>query len=205
MNRAEWEDRHRATLESQQESNPLTAMPLLVSQMQRVPPGRALDLACGVGRNTIWLAERGWHVTAVDRSETAIASVRSAAEGRALPVDAFVADLETGEFQITPGAWDLIVICNYLQRDLFEPAKRGLALEGRLIASALLATADTDAGTLQSGVAAVGDLGGQRFRVQPGELRAYFHDCEILEYEEDPPRPATPSHRSARISVRRKS
>lgn len=36
------------------------------------PPGRALDLACGEGRNALWLAGRGWHVTAVDFSAVAL-------------------------------------------------------------------------------------------------------------------------------------
>jgi 2-polyprenyl-3-methyl-5-hydroxy-6-metoxy-1,4-benzoquinol methylase len=34
----------------------------------KLPPGRALDLACGNGRNAIWLAEQGWDVTAVDQA-----------------------------------------------------------------------------------------------------------------------------------------
>jgi SAM-dependent methyltransferase len=37
-----------------------------------LPPGRAVDLACGEGRNAIWLAERGWQVTAVDFSQVAL-------------------------------------------------------------------------------------------------------------------------------------
>jgi SAM-dependent methyltransferase len=45
-----------------------------------LPPGRALDLGCGEGGDAVWLAENGWHVTAVDVSETALA--RAAAEAR---------------------------------------------------------------------------------------------------------------------------
>jgi SAM-dependent methyltransferase len=45
-----------------------------------LPPGRALDLGCGEGGDAVWLAEKGWHVTAVDVSETALA--RAAAEAR---------------------------------------------------------------------------------------------------------------------------
>jgi SAM-dependent methyltransferase len=37
-----------------------------------LPPGRAVDLAAGEGRNAVWLADRGWHVTAVDFSQVAI-------------------------------------------------------------------------------------------------------------------------------------
>ena len=41
-------------------------------ELQELPPGRALDLACGEGRNARWLAKRGWQVTAVDFSPVAI-------------------------------------------------------------------------------------------------------------------------------------
>ena len=45
-----------------------------------LPPGRALDLACGEGRNARWLAERGWQVTAMDFSPVAIEKGRRLAE-----------------------------------------------------------------------------------------------------------------------------
>jgi 2-polyprenyl-3-methyl-5-hydroxy-6-metoxy-1,4-benzoquinol methylase len=60
--------------------------------MQNVPPGRALDLACGSGRHSRWLAERGWQVTGIDREQ---------------------ADLEAHEYRVEPGAWDLIVCWLY--------------------------------------------------------------------------------------------
>src|SRR5437868_2094340 len=93
--------------------------PLLVETAAKLKPGRALDLACGKGRNAIWLAEHGWRVTAVDRSSGAIPGV-----------DTHVADLEKHEFQIVEAAWDLIVVSYYLQRDLFERIKRGIAPGG---------------------------------------------------------------------------
>lgn len=50
-------------------------------------PGRALDLACGDGRNAIWLALRGWDVTAVDFSSVAIERARSAADEAGVDID----------------------------------------------------------------------------------------------------------------------
>ncbi|MFL6133228.1 MAG: class I SAM-dependent methyltransferase, partial [Nocardioidaceae bacterium] len=38
------------------------------AELTSLPPGRAVDLAAGEGRNALWLADRGWHVTAVDFS-----------------------------------------------------------------------------------------------------------------------------------------
>jgi SAM-dependent methyltransferase len=45
-------------------------------------PGRALDLGCGEGGDAVWLAERGWHVVALDISDTALQRARAAAEER---------------------------------------------------------------------------------------------------------------------------
>jgi SAM-dependent methyltransferase len=58
-------------------------------------PGRALDLGCGDGRNAIWLAERGWDVTAVDFSSVALDRARRVAAGRGVTVDLRQEDLLT--------------------------------------------------------------------------------------------------------------
>src|SRR4051794_32227091 len=59
-------------------------------------PGRALDVACGVGRHAVFLAELGFHVDAVDVSDVAVARVRAVADERRLPIIAMRADL-TGD------------------------------------------------------------------------------------------------------------
>lgn len=52
-----------------------------------LPPGRAIDLACGEGRNGIWLAQRGWSVTGVDYSHMAIDKARKLAVAAGVEVD----------------------------------------------------------------------------------------------------------------------
>lgn len=52
----------------------------LVAEIADLPPGRALDAGCGHGAETLWLAARGWHVTALDFSASALAHGRSTAE-----------------------------------------------------------------------------------------------------------------------------
>jgi tellurite methyltransferase len=143
--------------------------PLLVETVRKLAPGRALDLACGSGRNAIWLAEHGWQVTAVDRSPMAIPGA-----------DTHVADLEKHEFTIVEGAWDLIVVSYYLQRDLFEPIKRGLRPGGVALAIVHI----FEPGHEQS-----------RFSLNPGELAIYFEGWEILHYREG--QPNDPEHRRA--------
>ena len=92
------------------------------------PARRALDVACGDGRNARWLAELGFAVDAVDVSDVAIAALREAAADRGLRVDARVLDLERDAFPTGP--YDVVVCMSYLQRDLFVPLARALAPGG---------------------------------------------------------------------------
>ncbi len=106
--------------------------PLLVEIAGLLPPGRALDLACGTGRHTLHLARLGWQVTAVDIAPDAIRELRAAAEPN-LAIDTIVADLEKHEFTIEPNAYDLICDFHYLQRDLFPQIREGIRPDGSVI------------------------------------------------------------------------
>ena len=75
-------------------------------------PGRALDLACGEGRNALWLADRGWRVTGVDFSPVAIAKAREAAALRGVAVEWLEADVRA--WAPPPRAFDLVAMA-YLQ------------------------------------------------------------------------------------------
>src|ERR1039457_818433 len=67
----------------------------LVEAVTALPPGRALDLGAGEGRNAIWLAERGWRVTAVDFSAIGLQKARRLAEARGVEVNWTEADLRS--------------------------------------------------------------------------------------------------------------
>ncbi|HWZ32216.1 MAG TPA: methyltransferase domain-containing protein [Bryobacteraceae bacterium] len=161
MDLAGWNDRHRTSVPN------FTPDSLLVSAAQNLPPGRALDLACGAGRNALWLAERGWGVTAVDGSPAAIDILRGEAARRNLTVDSRIADLERGEYTIEPRSWDLVAMCRYLQRDLLETAKSGVVPGGLVIAIVLVV-----------------DRERTKYRLNPGELLHYFEGWEILQFNE---------------------
>jgi SAM-dependent methyltransferase len=75
------------------------------------PPGTAVDLACGEGRNAVWLAERGWTVTGVDFSPVALAKAAHLAEARGVPVKWVHADVTSW---LPPEPVDLVVVA-YLQ------------------------------------------------------------------------------------------
>ncbi|HMN99097.1 MAG TPA: class I SAM-dependent methyltransferase [Miltoncostaeaceae bacterium] len=84
----------------------------LVEQLADLAPGRALDLACGEGRNAIWLARQGWDVTGVDFSGVAIDKARRAAAEAGVTARFVRADL--AEHVPEPGSADLVALM-YLQ------------------------------------------------------------------------------------------
>jgi SAM-dependent methyltransferase len=93
----------------------------LAAESEPLPPGRALDLASGEGRNALWLAERGWEVTAVDFSDVALARGRELAARRGLEVTWVEADVR--RWEPPEGAFDLVVVL-YLQLPAAE--RRGV-------------------------------------------------------------------------------
>ncbi|MFI7677328.1 class I SAM-dependent methyltransferase [Actinophytocola sp. NPDC049390] len=70
-----------------------------------LPPGTALDLGCGGGGDALWLAGRGWRVTAVDISANAVRRLAETAGARGLPVTAARVDLGT---DFPDGTFDLV-------------------------------------------------------------------------------------------------
>jgi tellurite methyltransferase len=139
--------------------------PLVVRAVMNREPGRALDLACGLGRNSLYLAAQGWHVTAVDYSRVALDIVAErAAEG--LDVRPVVADLEAGGFTIEPDSWDLIVDCCFLHRPIFPAIKAGIRPGGLFV-----------------GVFPMSGIN-PAFLMAPGEGRELFAGWTLLHYEE---------------------
>jgi SAM-dependent methyltransferase len=144
----------------------------LVALVAKLPPGKALDLACGAGRHAIVLAENGWDVTAVDNSAVGVEIAKKRAAEKNLKIDFRRADLEGGEFAIEENAFDLICDLFYLQRDLFAAMKNGVKAGGVIVAAIHIYGADEPAG---------------RFSLREGELREFFADFEILHHRESPP------------------
>jgi SAM-dependent methyltransferase len=97
----------------------------VAAELADLPPGHALDLAAGEGRNTVWLAERGWRVTAVDFSRVGLEKGRKLSSARGVDetrVDWIVADLR--DYEPERDAYDLVLIA-YLQ---VSPQLRALVL-----------------------------------------------------------------------------
>jgi SAM-dependent methyltransferase len=103
---------------------------LLIDSAADVAPGRALDLACGAGRNAAWLAGRGWDVVAIDGASEAIRLVRE----QDARIDARVLNLESNApLPFGDATFDLVAILYFLHRPLFAEAKRVLRPGGMLV------------------------------------------------------------------------
>ena len=81
---------------------------LLVEAVEGRPPGRALDVAMGQGRNALFLAQRGWSVTGFDVSETGLAVARTNASKAGVALDAVRSDIDT--FEYGTAQWDLVAL-----------------------------------------------------------------------------------------------
>ncbi len=79
---------------------------ILVDQVESLKPGRALEYGCGTGANAIWLARKGWQVTAVDYSDVAIEKGRRLATEQGLNIEFVVADASSHQPQCQ---YDLIM------------------------------------------------------------------------------------------------
>jgi SAM-dependent methyltransferase len=99
-----WNDRYRSEgLIYGAEPNQFVA-----GALTDLPPGRALDLACGQGRNAVWLAQQRHEVTAVDYSEVALDHATALAEAVGVEVDFVHADLMT--WSPPTAAFDLVLL-----------------------------------------------------------------------------------------------
>jgi SAM-dependent methyltransferase len=111
----------------------------LLEQVQGIPPGRALCLADGEGRNSVFLAGLGFEVTAIDISARGSMKTAALAAERGVEVEAVTADL--AEYDLGSNRWDLIVsIFAHLppdvRRDLHTRLPRSLQPGGTLILEA---------------------------------------------------------------------
>jgi SAM-dependent methyltransferase len=99
----EWDERYAAGRQWSREPNRFFAEAVGALALA---PGRAIDLACGEGRNALWLATLGWDVTAVDFSAVGVERGRAMAAEDGVHVSWVVADL--AGFDLGFGAWDLV-------------------------------------------------------------------------------------------------
>lgn len=124
--------------------------------------GQALDLACGAGREAVWLAHRGLEVIGIDIAEEGLALAAAHAErhGVARRVRLVAADLDDGLPPGCEGPFDVIVACHFRSAILEEAVRTRLRQGGVVVASRL------------SMVGRSGAAVEQAFLAEPGELAA---------------------------------
>ena len=136
--------------------------------------GRALDVACGDGRNALYLAQLGYMVEAIDVSDVAIDALRAtvAARGLTMAITVGVVDLERES--LPAGPYDVIVMTNFLLRDLYEPLQDALTPGGLLVFETLA----------RCHVDELGHSFNPDYLVAPGELAQAFARLEVVDQHE---------------------
>lgn len=179
-----WEERYRteASTGAVERFGPTR---LVVNTALQLPKGQALDLACGSGRNALWLAADGWQVEAVDGSAAAIELLQEGARTAGLAINAHVADLQDPSFLdsgvfLAEAQRDLLIICYYLQRDLIARAQKALRPGGVFLVIVHITEGEEEP---------------TPSRLRPGDLEQYFNGWEILHRYEG--KPDDPAHRRA--------
>jgi SAM-dependent methyltransferase len=168
-NRVHWDARYR-------EHQPRPPSALLGRWLPRLAPtgdhARALDLACGTGRNALLLAQHGWRVLGVDISPVALGIARY--EARAQGVDLDLVAINLDEWMLPQAHFDLICVFRFLDRALCARLPTALKPGGTLIYETFT-------------IAQRAFEGGPRadaFLLQPNELPTLFPTLAVLEYAE---------------------
>lgn len=152
----------------------LTPNPRLVSHLTgRISPGMiALDVACGAGRNALWLAEQGAEVHGWDISDEALIRLQGEAHRRGLPVHCREVDFDAQP--VPQNSFDLIVDTHFLHRPLLLPMADGLKPGGLLFLD-LFMESEKRAAVQRA------------YKVDPGEIaRVYAGLLEVIQLQEDP-------------------
>lgn len=146
---------------------------VLIDNVDILPTrGVALDLACGLGVNSLFLAKRGLQVHAWDISEVAVSHLAEQAGSLGLNIQARVVDITAAALPVE--GYDLVLTSHYLDRSL-PPAIMNATRPGGLICYQTF-TADKQI-----------DMGPSNpdFLLQTDELKAFVPDCEILAFRDE--------------------
>ena len=136
------------------------------------PPGRALDLACGEGRDAVHLATLGFAVEASDASAVALAKAERLAASRGVHVQWRRLDLE-GDYLPPTATFDVITCHNFLHRPLLAALPAALRPGGLLIYATYL-----------EGQEAYGHPSNPDHLLHRGELLRLWADLEVLDHQE---------------------
>ena len=149
------------------------ADPWLQKVLPLLPGSTALDIACGMGRNAIFLAEQGFAVAAVDMSEVALGLLDEEAQRRDLAIDILQLDLEGAAPVLPAGPFDLLLNFFYLHRPLFAQELARVRPGGIAVVRTFSSAGTDQFGPIRPEIA-----------LRPGELLEIFFGWEVLLHEE---------------------
>jgi tellurite methyltransferase len=136
--------------------------------------GAAIDIACGLGVNSFFLASIGYKVTALDLSDIAIKFVEEQANKRKLDIQAYTADLtDTSNFSFQSESYDLAIITYYLDRSIFPVVKEMVKIDGYVFIETYYQTGTGSRQTISD-----------KYKLLSNELLKEFRGWRILFYEE---------------------
>ena len=157
-------------------SNPVHSE--VLEAMESLSPGTALDLACGQGRNALFLAQHGFEVTAVDQNELALEILQSIVEQEDLEMTVGLYDINSANLK---QSYDLIVstvVLMFLQADRIPAIIRNMQDQTNPGGYNLIVCAmDTEDYPCQVPFS---------FTFKEGELADYYKDWELVKYNENP-------------------
>lgn len=158
--------------------HPCVLLDRLVAQWSPVAPGsRALDLACGAGRNAIYLARCGYRVDALDISDEALTVAAQRADAAGVSVNFEQCDLDE---DVTFEGYDLIVVVRYADLDLVRRLVHALRPGGRLLVEAHVAGPLFSRAPDAQGQPLIGGPSSERFRLPPGSLAKACAGLSVL-------------------------
>jgi len=178
------QDKWNARWRDKAANSDLQVDPWLQRVLPLLHPGRALDVACGRGRNALFLAEQGFSVTAIDLAQEALVLLDLEAARRGLAIATRQVDLEM-EPLLPAGPFDLVIDFFYLHRPLL-PLLGELLRPGGLMVLRTFSCAGPFPGGPDN----------PDFVLNPGELLELFQSWDILLHEEG----LEPSHKGGSLA-----
>jgi len=127
MGKMTWDERYLNTWEGEVRE----PAQFLKDNLARLPGGKALDLAMGVGQNAIYLAGNGYEVKGIDSSQVAVEKTLKFAREKGVTIQVEKADLSN--YTIPTEVYDVILNFYFLERNLIPQIKKALKTGGMVI------------------------------------------------------------------------
>lgn len=170
--RNKWNRKHQERMKDLKEPEPNARLKNLSPYLTG---GTTLDLACGLGGNSLFLARLNYQVQAIDISDVAVNYIQALTDKQKLTITARLCDLsEMANLDFKKSPFNLVVITYYLDRSIFPFVRSIIKDDGYFFMETFYLTPQNE----NQGVS-------NQYKLQPGELLAEFGDWKVLFFEEN--------------------